>query len=329
MRTIKWINLAKFLGILAIYIGHFIEAEHVRIFVFIYHVPLFFLLSGCTENFNKEKNIKKYIIKQTKGIIVPFFFFYFLSIFLNTIISKPDTNILISWFNIIKNGAIRNSGAGALWFLTCLYLVKIIFYIISLSKNRYVILLLSALLHIISNLFIKPCPIIEPHWFWNLDSALYYILYFSIGYVSYPFINSLFQLDHIKKKVLFLISFIISTSYSFLLLSGHDLLSVMDNIYFFSVVKQYLAVIILIWMNLVLARLLDNNDTLNNIGCNTLYLCGSETLIKIIVPYTINIIGFNILLQNPLSVCIYSFILIVIACKILVPVEKKILMRIR
>ena len=40
---IEWVDICKFLGILAIYIGHFgTDAGDAYVFVFKYHVPLFF-----------------------------------------------------------------------------------------------------------------------------------------------------------------------------------------------------------------------------------------------------------------------------------------------
>ena len=67
---VKWIDIVKFFGIFAIYLGHFGEyAGKAGSFVFTYHVALFFLVSGCMENMNTEDNIVRYVIKKVKTIL--------------------------------------------------------------------------------------------------------------------------------------------------------------------------------------------------------------------------------------------------------------------
>ena len=62
---IEWIDICKYLGILAIYIGHFgTDAGSAFKFVFTYHVPLFFFLSGCMDTYDKENNYFKYVWKK-------------------------------------------------------------------------------------------------------------------------------------------------------------------------------------------------------------------------------------------------------------------------
>ena len=71
-KRIRWIDIAKFFGIFAIYIGHFSEAAGKSFyFVFTHHVALFFFISGCMEIFNKEQNFMKYLVKKIKTILPP------------------------------------------------------------------------------------------------------------------------------------------------------------------------------------------------------------------------------------------------------------------
>ena len=53
-QRIQWVDTAKFLGIFAIYLGHFAEASGNALdFVFSYHIPLFFFLSGCMSTYDR------------------------------------------------------------------------------------------------------------------------------------------------------------------------------------------------------------------------------------------------------------------------------------
>ena len=48
---VVWLDVARAIGIYAIYLGHFGEAAGPAYrFVFQFHVPLFFFLGGCKKN---------------------------------------------------------------------------------------------------------------------------------------------------------------------------------------------------------------------------------------------------------------------------------------
>ena len=78
---IAWIDVAKFLGMFAIYLGHFGNfAGKAYQYVFTFHVPLFFLISGGLASCDKETDVKAYFIKKFKTILAPFYVFVLLSI---------------------------------------------------------------------------------------------------------------------------------------------------------------------------------------------------------------------------------------------------------
>lgn len=80
---VKWVDAAKFLGILAIYVGHFAGAAGKSyLYVFAYHVPLFFFLSGCMMNYDKDSNPGKFIFRKFRTIMVPFWLFSAISIYI-------------------------------------------------------------------------------------------------------------------------------------------------------------------------------------------------------------------------------------------------------
>lgn len=85
---VAWLDVARAFGIYAIYLGHFGEtAGPAYRFVFQFHVPLFFFLAGCTENYNREESLLKNVKRNIKTILLPAYFFAVLSliIFLNFI----------------------------------------------------------------------------------------------------------------------------------------------------------------------------------------------------------------------------------------------------
>ena len=131
---IKWIDTARCYGILFIYLGHTIDTQNKLFsFLFAFHVPLFFFLSGCTDNFVGREG---YIKKNFRNIILPWLFFVIMSLICGILNNDVTIDEAIGWWKIAMRGTIRNQFIGySLWFLTCLFVVKILFYCIKSFNN--------------------------------------------------------------------------------------------------------------------------------------------------------------------------------------------------
>lgn len=71
----KSIDISKGIGIISVVYGHLvclIERE-----IFLFHMPLFFLLSGYF--FSAKDTIRDFLIKKIKSLLLPFLLFYILS----------------------------------------------------------------------------------------------------------------------------------------------------------------------------------------------------------------------------------------------------------
>ena len=80
---------------------------------------------------------------------------------------------------------------------------------------------------------------------------------------------------------------------------------------------------------IMLAYYLQEVEVLAKVGRDTLYLCGSEYMIKIVVPSICGIVGLAINLDGPLYVCIYTIMLLWAGEKIFVPWEKNFITKMR
>lgn len=330
IKRINWIDVAKFFGIFSIFLGH-LDNGLSYYFVFTYHVPLFFLISGCMENFNNEKNFIKYFLKKVKNILIPFLIFSLLSIIIRVIETNASLGAVKSMLTLLLRGNIRNTFfAGSLWFLSCLFIIEILFNIIKRIKIKPLILLICLGLFVVSNTLIGTSPIIKPHFIWNIDSALYYIIYYAIGYISFLYINKLFELKNKKSKIIFSISIILSFIYSAFIYFDTDIISILypkidSIIYIRNMFQPVLRALIIIWFFFTVSKLFENCKYLNRIGRETLYLCGNEYIIKRLIVCFIGILGLKINLSNTLSCYIYATLLIVLIIKYLIPIEKQII----
>jgi len=82
----NWVDALKFLGIFAIYLGHFEKAAGFSFkFVFTYHVPLFFFISGFFAISKKEITFLSFLKKKLNTLIIPYFVFSFISVLVITV----------------------------------------------------------------------------------------------------------------------------------------------------------------------------------------------------------------------------------------------------
>lgn len=327
-KRIEWIDVAKCFGIFAIYLGHFGESVGKGyFFVFQYHVALFFFLSGCMSTYDKETNVGRYLIKKVKHIMVPFWVFAALSIVLRVIASRPQLAEVKELLMIVLKGCVRNTFfASSLWFLTCLFVMEIVFKFIRYIKNKWLIGVICVGLFVVAECIMNPSPIKEPSWIYNVDSACYYMIFYGAGYLSYSWIQEVFEKDKPWKKVMFWTTGILTFVYAALLFMEKDYLiwavcKVPGLRVFAAVIRAFL----LIWANLVAAKLVEKVRILTIIGKNTLYLCGNEYMIKAIVPRVLGIVGISCMFYSPWIVCVYTAVLLVLGIVIVVPIEKNIL----
>lgn len=90
-QRIAWLDVAKAIGIYAIYLGHFGDAAGPAYkFVFQFHVPLFFFLAGCTEHFSKKTDWRTEIVKNMQRILIPAYIFALLSLGFHIINANAD-----------------------------------------------------------------------------------------------------------------------------------------------------------------------------------------------------------------------------------------------
>lgn len=71
--------------------------------------------------------------------------------------------------------------------------MEIIYKLLKLLKKRWIIFIICLAMYMAAELVITPRPIVEPHWYYNFDSVFYYIIFFAIGDIVYPYLLDLFQ----------------------------------------------------------------------------------------------------------------------------------------
>ncbi len=123
---LSFIDAMKLLGMTAIFIGHIPEAGHIADYVFYYHVPFFFFLSGCFSMNHTNQKFGKFLKEKIKSILIPYFFFLIISIAVQTFIGPLSISQILNGLKEGLLGMRYHVWPFQLWFLPCLFMVMII-----------------------------------------------------------------------------------------------------------------------------------------------------------------------------------------------------------
>lgn len=121
MKRIEYLDVAKFIGLALVCFCHIPLPEgNFHVWVYSFHMPLFFMVSGIFFSVDKFT-----IGKSAKQLLVPFIFFNLLacaiSVSIGLITSRELTSILINSDFLLKSYYV----IGPSWFLVSLFLIRI------------------------------------------------------------------------------------------------------------------------------------------------------------------------------------------------------------
>tara|TARA_B110000503_G_C7097696_1_gene392381 strand:- start:338 stop:1249 length:912 start_codon:yes stop_codon:yes gene_type:complete len=126
---LNWLDTAKGITILLMILGHTSIPSVLSNFIWAFHMPLFFIASGWTTNWQKT-DFKGFTKRKFRTLLVPFFVYSLVVLMIQ---------ILQGWDNF--NHWIYNGwGSYALWFIPVLFLASLFAKVIYSIKNRYLAL---------------------------------------------------------------------------------------------------------------------------------------------------------------------------------------------
>ena len=134
-KRIVWLDIIKGFLILTVMLGHISQTpEWFKIWIYSFHLPLFFFLSGVTLSIEKY-DFKSFVKRKVRTLIVPGLIFDFFIIVIN--VSLGNLHVTIK--NIIIGVILQMRGirTDIAWFLILLFMSEIILYlVIKLFKEK-------------------------------------------------------------------------------------------------------------------------------------------------------------------------------------------------
>lgn len=127
-----WLDIAKFLGILAVFVGHFGKlAGGSYPFVYLYQNALFFFCSGYLHSQRHDDHFAAFMTRKCKHLLIPGIAFsllvFFVSILFEILTGTVDMEIIKE--NLTSILLLNGLGLGN-WFFTGLFSISVIFEII-------------------------------------------------------------------------------------------------------------------------------------------------------------------------------------------------------
>ena len=199
-QRLTWVDVTKGFLMILVVIGHYPGELNFPLSKYIYwfHMPAFFLLSGLF--FKEAKNraeAGESIKKRFMQLIVPYLFFLILITAMRYGMELGYGNTDLQWYlndlwTLVVGGRFVRGAYGVFWFVTALFAVFVLFTFMTRYFSRKVQIGLVALSYLVAHtesLFAQrvldggvvesaqqiPLP-------WNVDVALMALVYFAIGY---------------------------------------------------------------------------------------------------------------------------------------------------
>lgn len=174
------IDTAKGYGMILVIAGHlFTYGSYPFNFIFSFHMPLFFFLSGFLFTLEKYPNSRYLFKKIFRTMIATYLFFIIIGFFLYAVSGRLNLNEHFLYSTFFKG---QPDVCGSLWFITCLAFVYTSFYYISKILNnthsRLILLILASCL-LAEYLLTKVSTQYIPFKFESVPIALFF---FTIGY---------------------------------------------------------------------------------------------------------------------------------------------------
>ena len=203
-KRITYIDIAKGIGMLAVIWGH-IYASYSSpsiVLAYAFDIPLFLTLAGMMYDGKKYDTLSRLVMNRTRSLLIPYLLYSLITWGLwggMQILTHTGRNV----FPPLLQTIIAQGSGGflvhnvPLWFVTCLFVVEVIYYFVS-KTNDVICITLCILMAVIGYFMVhNNCDFDFTRLPWNIEVAMSSILFYCVGNVY----AKKFGLDKIIKLV--------------------------------------------------------------------------------------------------------------------------------
>ena len=317
-KRIKWIDMVKGVGMILVMFAHTPLPEPIRKYIYAFHMPLFFFISGYLLNISKYDSFKKFFKSKFKSLLIPYFIFSTTNYLFGAIVFNEfaGQNLnsamqpLLGMFVGIR-GTKWTLCNGTLWFVLALFIAEIVFYFtVKLFKNNnrdiIISIIICGVISYLYNLFVGESLL------WSMDAAITAIVFLGLGYLT----KKTKLITKISKFPIIIILLIIN------LLAGSINTNIdISNGKYGSFILFYIAAISGIFATIIIIKNLPNSKFISFIGKNSfVYLAIHQYVIFGFLKRNMSSAIFES--QFILDKLMVSFYFVIIACIVILPIVK-------
>ena len=187
VKRFDYIDIAKGIGILMVVWAHILLTGASHQFIYAFHMPVFFLLSGMMFSRDKYSSFGAFLGKRAKRLLIPYVIYSILTwgVWAISRFIRHD-EVDSYWMPLLQTVIAQGSGAyivhnSALWFVPCLFLTEMMYFFISRLGNWWT---LAACFVCAAYSFELGAVYAADYWFllpWNADAALIALPFYCVG----------------------------------------------------------------------------------------------------------------------------------------------------
>lgn len=271
-----YIDIFRGIGICLMVMGHIGFGDIFQHFIHAFHMPMFFFVSGFFYKRSIEPPTIVLIKRKAKKLLLPYLICGIFHYFISFVIYEERTLEPIKHLLFINTEGLPI--AGAIWFLTALFIVNVLYlildkYIRHIVLKNIIVIILSIMGNMWTRVFLFRLP-------FACDVALVGLGLYHIGYLFYVFINSSYVKRILNLPLVPLTICTMITIFSIFINGSVNMRKgVYENILLFWI-NSILSIIVGINYSKIIEKVNILRSILINIGKNSMiYVCFNEICI--------------------------------------------------
>ncbi len=168
--------------------GHIYYGRASSAFVYAFHIPLFFVLSGMVFDKNRYPNFGIFLKKKLKSLLIPYVVFSFLTWLVWVAYAMVTHTTVDSYWMPLMQTIIAQGSEGylvhnvPLWFVMCLFSMEVMYYFIA-DFRRIWITVITVMMAALSYCLLNYYPSFDFSAIpWSIDAAMLGIPFYALGH---------------------------------------------------------------------------------------------------------------------------------------------------
>ena len=183
-----WLDQLRGIAMFFVVIGHVALPKSVNTYIYAFHMPIFFMISGMTHRANKYPTFSACVKDKAKKLLLPHVFMNIAMLPVWILNFKLLTNASPTLFELFKgiffsNNLKYQTPSNATWFLVTLFVIEVLIYLFERVANncKERVAIFVILCSIIS--YIESINKVKLPLFWHIDVAFTGIAFYYVGYL--------------------------------------------------------------------------------------------------------------------------------------------------